>query len=419
MGKDMQKVPKLRLKEFNDSWELHKLGELADIVGGGTPDTKNPTYWGGKINWYSPAEIGDQICVSSSQRKITKEGYANCSAKMLPAGTVLFTSRAGIGKTAILATEACTNQGFQSIVPHKEALDSYFMFSRTNELKEYGETIGAGSTFAEVSGKQMAEMKLLMPKSKDEQQRIGYVFRNIDSLITLQQRKLSKLQDLKKALLAKMFPTEGESMPAVRFKGFTDAWEQRKLGELMPVGSVKRVHQEDWRQSGIRFLRARDIVAELKNEEVEDKLYISENQYDEYTRISGKVAENDLLVTGVGTIGVPYRVKDDKPLYFKDGNIIWFKNSNVIDGRFFFYSFLGKTIQNHISNSAGVGTVGTYTIESGKDTPIFLPSHDEQESIGLFFERIDTLITLHQRKLSKLKDIKKALLNNMFPGGDI
>lgn len=199
-------LPAVRFKGFTGDWKQRKLGDVADIIGGGTPDTKNPVYWGDDINWYAPAEIGDQVFVYSSQRKITKEGYANCSAKMLPAGTVLFTSRAGIGKTAILATEACTNQGFQSIVPYNEELDSYFIFSRTKELKEYGETVGAGSTFAEVSGKQMAEMELMMPKSKDEQKRIGSVFKSIDVLITLHQRKLSKLKDIKKALLNNIFP---------------------------------------------------------------------------------------------------------------------------------------------------------------------------------------------------------------------
>ena len=111
--------------------------------------------------------------MQSSQKKITSQGYNNCSAKMLPVGTVLFTSRAGIGKTAILAHEGCTNQGFQSIVPHKETLDSYFIFSRTEELKTYGETIGAGSTFVEVSGKQMAAMELMMPPTMEEQKKIG------------------------------------------------------------------------------------------------------------------------------------------------------------------------------------------------------------------------------------------------------
>lgn len=92
---------------------------------------------------------------------------------MLPPGTVLFTSRAGIGKTAILSKKGCTNQGFQSIVPHNDELDSYFVFSRTDELKQYGELVGAGSTFVEVSGKQMAAMNLKMPTTIEEQQTIG------------------------------------------------------------------------------------------------------------------------------------------------------------------------------------------------------------------------------------------------------
>ncbi len=165
------------------------MGDMADIVGGGTPSTSIVDYWDGGIDWYAPAEIDDQIFVSSSQKKITEAGYTHSSAKMLPAGTVLFTSRAGIGKTAILAKEGCTNQGFQSIVPNKDILDSYFIFSRSDELKNYGEVMGSGSTFAEVSGKQMADMDLMMPKTMMEQQKIGSFFRSIDTLITLHQHK--------------------------------------------------------------------------------------------------------------------------------------------------------------------------------------------------------------------------------------
>lgn len=171
----------------NYSWEQRKLGDIADIIGGGTPSTSVADYWDGEIDWYAPAEISDQILVKSSQRKITQEGFDNSSAKMLPVGTVLFTSRAGIGKTAILGKEACTNQGFQSIVPHKNELDSYFIYSRTPELKKYGETVGAGSTFVEVSGKQMAAMTLMMPPTIEEQKRIGEFMSNIDEAITLHQ----------------------------------------------------------------------------------------------------------------------------------------------------------------------------------------------------------------------------------------
>ena len=171
------------------SWEQRKLGDIADIVGGGTPSTGNQSYWDGDIDWYAPAEIADQIYANSSQKKITGLGYENSSAKMLPPGTVLFTSRAGIGKTAILTRKGCTNQGFQSIVPHRGELDSYFIFSRTEELKRYGELVGAGSTFVEVSGKQMAVMELMMPPTMREQQTIGGFFQQFDHLITLHQRK--------------------------------------------------------------------------------------------------------------------------------------------------------------------------------------------------------------------------------------
>ena len=200
-----EKKPEIRFPGFADEWEKRKLGELADIVGGGTPSTAISEYWDGDIDWYSPAEIAGQIYVRSSQKKITEQGYNNSSAKILPIGTVLFTSRAGIGKTAILAGKGCTNQGFQSIVPHDGKLDSYFIFSRTDELKRYGETTGAGSTFVEVSGKQMANMELMMPKTIEEQNAIGSYFRQLDNLITLHHRKLEHLKELKKGLLQQMF----------------------------------------------------------------------------------------------------------------------------------------------------------------------------------------------------------------------
>ena len=203
--KEGEVVPEIRFKGFTGAWEERKLGDIADITGGGTPSTSNNDYWDGIINWYSPAEISNQIFLNSSQRKITELGYSSCSAKMLPRGTVLFTSRAGIGKTAILSAEGCTNQGFQSIVPHANELDSYFIFSRTHELKKYGEVVGAGSTFVEVSGKQMAAMTLMMPPKFNEQKMIGDFFKRLDSILTLHQRKLEMLKNIKQAFLDKMF----------------------------------------------------------------------------------------------------------------------------------------------------------------------------------------------------------------------
>ena len=195
---------------------------------------------------------------------------------------------------------------------------------------------------------------------------------------------------------------------------FDFSWEQRKLGDMMNVTSVKRIHQSDWTDSGVRFLRARDIVAAAKNEEPDDYLYISKEKYEEYSALSGKVGVSDLLVTGVGTIGVPYLVRNLEPLYFKDGNIIWFQNSSRIDGKFLFYSFSAEQIQGFINESAGIGTVGTYTIESGKKTPISLPNQIEQARVGEFFQQLDNLITLHQRKCALLFSPFQALISMMF-----
>ncbi|MFK4917065.1 restriction endonuclease subunit S [Lactococcus petauri] len=202
--KNGAKVPELRFAGFADDWEERKLGELSNIVGGGTPSTSNPEYWDGDIDWYAPAEIGEQSYVSKSKKTITELGLKKSSARILPVGTVLFTSRAGIGNTAILAKEATTNQGFQSIVPDQNKLDSYFIFSRTNELKRYGEVTGAGSTFVEVSGKQMSKMSIMVPELS-EQQKIGSFFKQLDNTIALHQRKLDFLKEQKKGFLQKMF----------------------------------------------------------------------------------------------------------------------------------------------------------------------------------------------------------------------
>mgnify|MGYP004668907899 CR=1 FL=1 len=249
-----------------------------------------------------------------------------------------------------------------------------------------------------------------------EQEKIAAILQTEDKVIELQQKKIDELKRLKKGYLSKMFPKKGCNVPEIRFPGFTDPWEQRKLGDMMNVTSVKRIHQSDWTDSGVRFLRARDIVAAAKNEEPDDYLYISKEKYEEYSALSGKVGVSDLLVTGVGTIGVPYLVRNLEPLYFKDGNIIWFQNSSKIDGKFLFYSFSAEQIQGFINESAGIGTVGTYTIESGKKTPISLPNQIEQARVGEFFQQLDNLITLHQRKLEEEQKKKKALMQFLLTG---
>ena len=180
--------PQYKCINYIPAWEQRKLGDVATIVGGGTPSTNNDAYWDGDIDWYSPAELGEQVYAERSARRITQAGYDSCSATLLPAGkTILFTSRAGIGNTAILRRSACTNQGFQSLVVNDDT-DVYFVYSMTDRIKKFAERKASGSTFLEISGKGLAAGEFAFP-SKEEQTAIGSMFKQLDSLITLHQRK--------------------------------------------------------------------------------------------------------------------------------------------------------------------------------------------------------------------------------------
>ena len=380
-----RKTPKLRFKGFTDAWEQRKLGDVADIVGGGTPSTAISEYWDGDIDWYAPAEITNQIFVNSSQKKITAEGLNNSSAKMLPVGTVIFTSRAGIGKTAILTKEGCTNQGFQSIIPHKDELDSYFIFSRTDELKQYGETIGAGSTFVEVSGKQMTNMIISIPTTMVEQRQIGTYFRNLDNLITLHQRKLDRLKNIKKSMLDKMFPKDGEVVPEIRFKGFTDAWEQRKLGEIFEEYSEKN-HEE------LPALMIIQGCGTIRRDESERSLLYDKANLSNYKMVN----EGDFIVhlrSFEGGLEMATNIGIISPAYHT------FHGENI-DSRFYYSYFRSKKfididLKPHVY---GIRDGRSVDVEGLKTVKIPFTSYEEQKAIGMYIKRFDNLITLHQRK---------------------
>ncbi|HAS8126859.1 TPA: restriction endonuclease subunit S [Vibrio vulnificus] len=198
-------VPEIRFEGFSGDWEEKELGrDIAEIVGGGTPSTSVSDFWDGDIDWYSPTEIGKRVYAEGSQKKITRLGLKSSSAKILPAGkTVLFTSRAGIGDMAILTKSGTTNQGFQSFVC-KDGYSPYFLYSAGHLIKGYALKHASGSTFLEISGKQLAQMILLVPSS-DEQNQIGDYFKKLDELINQHSQQITKLKNIKQACLDKMF----------------------------------------------------------------------------------------------------------------------------------------------------------------------------------------------------------------------
>ena len=400
-------MPSIRFYGFDNDWEQRKLGDIADIVGGGTPSTGNQSYWDGDIDWYAPAEIADQIYANSSQKKITGLGYENSSAKMLPPGTVLFTSRAGIGKTAILTRKGCTNQGFQSIVPHRGELDSYFIFSRTEELKRYGELVGAGSTFVEVSGKQMAVMELMMPPTMREQQTIGGFFQQLDQLITLHQRKFEKLTNVKKSMLEKMFPRNGSCYPEIRFKGFTDPWKQRKVGDLLIERNQQAPMSDEYPL--MAFIASEGVAP--KGERYDRSALVT----DTVNKLYKKTEKGDFIYSSnnleTGSIGLnKYGKACISPVYSI------FEPTGIADSDFLGRRLVRKDFINAMVKWRQGVIYGQWRIHESDflKIEITVPSVEEQRKIGAYLDQLDNLITLHQRELEKLQSTKKALLEKMF-----
>lgn len=202
--------------------------------------------------------------------------------------------------------------------------------------------------------------------------------------------------------------------PDIRFVGFTEDWEQRKLGELIEISSASRVHKNEWTTSGVRFFRSSDVVSNF-NGKKNIPAFISYSLYDELSKKSGLVQPGDILVTGGGSIGIPYLVADQEPLYFKDADLIWLKSANKIDGYFLYSYFVTPQLRKYISSITHIGTISHYTIEQAKDTPIILPERVEQNLIGNFLKYLDDTIALHQQELTTLKQTKQGFLQKMFP----
>ncbi|MFB0921528.1 MAG: restriction endonuclease subunit S [Oscillospiraceae bacterium] len=186
-----------------------------------------------------------------------------------------------------------------------------------------------------------------------------------------------------------------------RVKGNLDSfaftWEQRKLGELTNIASAARVHKEEWATQGVPFFRSSDVVSAYKGSK-NTQAYISWELYEHLSSLSGKLEKDDILITGGGSIGIPYIVPNNEPLYSKDADLIWIKHSGNFDSQYMFTYLTAPSFRTYLNAISHIGTIAHYTIEQVKDTPIHLPSIAEQKAIGQYFRSLDNLITLHQRK---------------------
>ena len=415
VGEGQKNVPKLRFKGYEDAWEQRKVSEITKFHKQGYYTTEE---YNDNKKYYllrGTDLTGNKLVLKDTPKiDATEKDYDAFKTEI---GDFLIVRSGNVGTYGIVDVDIPAIFGSYLIdfrFDTEKVTNEFFgYFYQSERFQSQLNKITQSSANINVNAENIKSTYISLPVLI-EQKKISNIMIALDNCITLHQRKYDALKSMKKTLLSKMFPKNGEDVPEIRFKEFTDAWEQRKLGSDINVTSVKRVHQSDWETEGVPFYRARDIVSEFKGEEISEPIFVSKKTYEEFSRISGKVQADDLLVTGVGTIGVPYLVKSNNPLYLKDGNGIWIQNNKKLDGYFLFYTFITNPIQNFIRESAGTGTVGTLTIETCKRIPVFIPGKREQIAVGEFFQSLDNLITLHQRKLEELKNMKKTLLQQMF-----
>lgn len=203
------------------------------------------------------------------------------------------------------------------------------------------------------------------------------------------------------------------AVPKLRFKEFDGDWTSKQLGKIIGISSASRVFKEQWQDSGVPFFRTSDVVSLFKNKENE-KAYISLELFEELAKKSGKIKQGDLLVTGGGSIGIPYLVPNDQPLYFKDADLLWMKSSGIVEGSFLYNFFISPKFREYLKSISHTGTISHFTIEQAKATPFGFPSKEEQTKIASFLSNVDEKISQLTQKHQLLSQYKQGMMQKLF-----
>ena len=400
-------------RKYASAWEQRKLENLASFGGGHTPPMADAgNYVDGKILWITSQDV-KQHYIENTTTMISEKGAATLT--LYPSDSIVIVARSGILRHTIpvakLRKPATVNQDIK-VIQTVDSCDSswllqYFIASNKTLLREYGKT---GTTVESIDFAKMKSTALMVPYI-EEQQAIGSFFSRLDDLITLHQRKYDKLVIFKKSMLEKMFPKDGESVPEIRFAGFTDPWEQRKLGEIADKvteknldGNITEVLTNSAEYGVINQTEFFDHAV-AKESNIAGYYVIAPGDFVYNPRISATAPVGPIRRNTLGIHGVM------SPLYTV------FRLTDAVDGTYLSHFFKTNGWHGFMKLEGNSGarsdrfSIGDATFF---EMPIPVPSSSEQYAIGSFFSRLDDLITLHQRKLELLQNIKKSLLDKMF-----
>ena len=367
-------IPEIRFSGFTDPWEQRKLGETCQVTMGQSPN--GSTY----------SEIPSKYILVQGNADL-KDGWVfpriwtTQKTRVANVGDIIMTVRAPAGAVGKTSYNVVLGRGVSGVKGNEFIYQSLVKM----DIDGYWKKLAAGSTFESINCDDVNEANLMVPKDIDEQNRIGELLSILDNLITLHQRKLEKLKTFKKAMLDKMFPKNGELVPEIRFSGFTDPWEQRKLGLLLQTLPFKQF---------------------LKEPEVDGKYEIIQQGNEPVIGLANGTPcgdYKDVVIFGDHTLSL---YKPQRPFFVATDGVRIVKGQQYTDG-YYLLSLLEKYkpqsegYKRYFSILADANCITTYNVS-------------EQKQIGFFFWYMDHLITLHQRKLEKLQNIKKSMLNKMF-----
>ena len=408
-------APAIRFKGFSDAWEQRKLGEMGQTYTGLSGKTKDDfghgqarfvTYMNVFSNPISNPEMTEPIEIDPKQNEVE-------------VGDVFFTTSSEtpeeVGMSSILLEKRGKTYlnsfcfGFRP----SEKIDSYYLayMLRSESTRAKIILLAQGISRYNISKNKVMEIAVSLP-SLDEQKMIGQYFSQLDNLITLHQRKFEKLTNVKKSMLEKMFPQNGSSYPEIRFKGFTDPWEQRKLGEMgQTYTGLSGKTKDDFGHGQARFVTYMNVFSNpISNPEMTEPIEIDPKQ--------NEVEVGDVFFTTSSEtpeeVGMSSILLEKRGKTYLNSFCFGFRPSEKIDSYYLAYMLRSESTRAKIILLAQ--GISRYNISKNKvmEIAVSLPSLDEQKMIGQYFSQLDNLITLHQRELEKLQNIKKSMLEKMF-----
>ena len=396
-------------------WKEVTLGEIGTIVGGATPSTKNTSFYDGNIPWLTPKDlsVNSNKYILRGERNITEAGFKSCSCKMLPKGSVLFSSRAPIGYVAITANDMCTNQGFKSVIPNEET-DSEFLYYLLKYNKDNIASQGSGTTFAEVSGKTMKEIEVMVPKETDDQRRIASILSSLDRKIELNNKINADLEEMAQAIFKNWFvdfePFKDGKFVDSELGMIPEGWKVGSLGDMGTIvcGKTPSKANSNYYGGDIPFIKIPDMHGKVFVESSEDRL----TEQGSLSQIKKLIPPYSLMVSCIATVGLVSI--NTKPSHTNQQiNTIIPHNKSAL---FYLYQY----IKNNEELLKNMGRGGTTTLnvntKSFCNIRLFIPSDIALLQFHQIVEGLFKKIELNMQESRTLSLLRDTLLPRLLSG---